>query len=558
MQWFYDLTVGKRLSVLVSTAIAGLLAVTALGLKEIKETYEAASYAAVNTVPSLMALDNATDAFSDIRVEGYQHILSTDNAQKKSIEETITLNHSKIDTALKSYEPLISDDKDKEMLGTDRARLTEFDTVREQVLALSRDNKTVEAAALATAKMFPAAKGVSDAFTTHRTYNLKLGKDGEAQAASIAKNANTTFVAIALTTLSIVALLGVLLTRHLLRQLGGEPAAAALAATQVAAGRLDVAITLRAGDQSSLMYSLESMRKSLLRIVGDVRLRAANVLEGTQQIRKGNDDLSHRTQEQASALEETASSMEEMAATVQQNADNARRSNDLTGEVSGEAEKGGTVVQRAIAAMNEINESSKKMSDIIGVIDEIAFQTNLLALNAAVEAARAGEQGRGFAVVATEVRNLAQRSATAAKEIKVLITDSVGKAKTGSELVNESGKALTAIMSSVKKVSDVVGEMSAATQEQASGIEQINTAVSQMDSVTQQNAALTEEATAASKAIEDQAEALMERIAFFHTGEQQSAHGSASTSACFESAAVSHSTSANRYSHEMGAQQRVA
>jgi methyl-accepting chemotaxis protein-1 (serine sensor receptor) len=337
--------------------------------------------------------------------------------------------------------------------------------------------------------------------------------------------ADATFIGIALMTLCIVATLGVLVTRHLLGQLGGEPAAAASAAAHVANGQLNVAIRLNPNDRASLMYSLECMRKALAQIVADVRTGAANVREGTQQIRQGNDDLSQRTQEQASALEETASSMEEMAATVQQNADNARRTNDLTAEVRREAEKGGSIVQHAIAAVEEINSSSKKMSDIIGVIDEIAFQTNLLALNAAVEAARAGEQGRGFAVVATEVRNLAQRSASAAKEIKALIIDSIDKAKTGSDLVNESGRALNTIMGSVKKVSDLVTDMSAAAQEQASGIEQINHAVTQMDAVTQQNAALTEEATAASKAIEDQAQALVDRIAFFHTDTDENHDG---------------------------------
>lgn len=314
-----------------------------------------------------------------------------------------------------------------------------------------------------------------------------------------------------------------LITRSILRQLGGEPNVAAAVAAQVAAGRLDVAVNVTAAGDASLMYAMESMRQNLLRIVAEVRSRAASVREGTLQISQGNDDLSQRTQEQASALEETASSMEQMSATVQQNAANARRTNELTVDVRAQAEKGGTVVQRAITAMDEINASSKKMADIIGVIDEIAFQTNLLALNAAVEAARAGEQGRGFAVVASEVRNLAQRSASAAKEIKTLITDSVQKAQAGSHLVDESGKALSDIIASVKKVTDVVAEITAAGEEQAAGIEQINHAVSQMDAVTQQNAALVEEAAAASKAIEEQAEVLVEQIAFFQTGTSESA-----------------------------------
>jgi methyl-accepting chemotaxis protein len=211
--------------------------------------------------------------------------------------------------------------------------------------------------------------------------------------------------------------------------------------------------------------------------------------------------------------------MEEMTATVKQNADNARQANQLSTNARSHAEKGGTVVQRAVGAMEEINASSRKIADIIGVIDEIAFQTNLLALNAAVEAARAGEQGRGFAVVASEVRSLAQRSATAAKEIKDLISDSVEKVNVGSQLVDESGRTLNDIMESVKRVSDIVAEIAAASEEQAQGIEQVNNAVSQMDTTTQQNAALVEEASAASKALEQQAQALVAQVAQFRTHE---------------------------------------
>ena len=228
-------------------------------------------------------------------------------------------------------------------------------------------------------------------------------------------------------------------------------------------------------------------------------MRGSSEQVGTasKQISEGNSNLSQRTQEQASALEETASSMEEMTSTVKQNADNTRQANQLVANARTQAQDGGEVVTKAVAAMEQINTSSKKIADIIGVIDEIAFQTNLLALNAAVEAARAGEQGRGFAVVATEVRNLAQRSATAAKEIKGLINDSVDKVKSGSELVDASGKALAEIVGSVKKVADIIAEIAAASQEQSSGIDQINKAVMQMDEMTQQNAALVEEAAAA-------------------------------------------------------------
>lgn len=256
----------------------------------------------------------------------------------------------------------------------------------------------------------------------------------------------------------------------------------------------------------------------LTNVVEEINSSATSVLNGSKELAQGNMNLSQRTEEQAASLEETASSMEEMTATVRQNAANARQANDLAASTREQAEKGGEVVSNAVAAMSEITASSKKIADIIGVIDEIAFQTNLLALNAAVEAARAGDQGRGFAVVASEVRNLAGRSATAAKEIKGLIEDSVDKVDEGSRLVNESGETLEEITGSVKQVSDIISEIAAASQEQSDGIEQVNKAVSQMDEMTQQNAALVEQAAAASGAMGDQAANLSELVSFFTTG----------------------------------------
>jgi methyl-accepting chemotaxis protein len=268
-------------------------------------------------------------------------------------------------------------------------------------------------------------------------------------------------------------------------------------------------------EKDVLSSSFIRMKGNLERMVGEIRQSSMTIGSGASQISQGNSDLSQRTQEQASALEETASSVEEMSSTVKQNADNARQANQLAATAREQAEKGGEVASKAVAAMYEINASSKRISDIISVIDGIAFQTNLLALNAAVEAARAGEQGRGFAVVAAEVRKLAQRSADAAKEISTLIKDSVDKVADGTRLVDASGKALEEIVQGVKKVSDIVAEIAAASQEQSSGIEQINKAISQMDEVTQQNASLVEEAASASESMDAQARVLMKQMEFF-------------------------------------------
>ncbi len=256
--------------------------------------------------------------------------------------------------------------------------------------------------------------------------------------------------------------------------------------------------------------------------MGNISTAADSVLHGSQEIAAGNADLASRTREQDSRLEETAASMEQMTTTVRQNADNARQADLLSSSACEQAEKGGAVVGDAIAAMGEITNASKQIADIIGVIDEIAFQTNLLALNAAVEAARAGEQGRGFAVVASEVRNLAGRSATAAREIKGLIKDSVGKVKEGSKLVDKSGQTLEEIVTSVKQVSDIIAEIAAASEEQSAGIVQVNAAIAQLDEMTQQNAALVEQAAAASSSMGEQARELNDQVSFFSTDNKAS------------------------------------
>ncbi|WP_201314427.1 methyl-accepting chemotaxis protein [Dyella sp. EPa41] len=317
--------------------------------------------------------------------------------------------------------------------------------------------------------------------------------------------------------LAVAAAMALLMMRSIMNALG----VAVKVANEIAGGRLGHDIQVRSKDElGDLLTALRTMDERLSEIVGEVRHGAGSVSSAAQQIARGNDDLSQRTQEQASSLEETASSMEEMTSTVKQNAENASHANQLASATRRQAEHGGEVASQASAAMREINDSSRKISEIVSLIDEIAFQTNLLALNAAVEAARAGEQGRGFAVVATEVRNLAQRSAGAAKEIKGLINDSAEKVRVGSSLVDQSGKALAEIVDSVKKVTDIVAEIAAASQEQSAGIDQVNHAVLQMDEMTQQNAALVEEAAAAARAMQEQAGELARQVSFFQLGQE--------------------------------------
>jgi Methyl-accepting chemotaxis protein len=321
-----------------------------------------------------------------------------------------------------------------------------------------------------------------------------------------------TLACIALVAGTVIA---VFITKGLLKQLGGEPSYAAEIAAKIANGDLSIEVRTKQGDSTSLLFAIRTMRESLASIVTRVRAGTSNIETAATEIATGNHDLSRRTEEQAGSLEETAAAMEELTSTVKQNADNARQANDLAASASTIASEGGAVVDQVVATMNQINDSSKKVVDIISVIDGIAFQTNILALNAAVEAARAGEQGRGFAVVASEVRSLAQRSAAAAKEIKILIGDSVQKVETGSQLVAQAGQTIGDIVESVKRVTSVVAEISAASIEQSEGIGQVNLAISQMDNVTQQNAALVEEATAAAQSLQLESVDLSKVVATF-------------------------------------------
>ena len=314
-----------------------------------------------------------------------------------------------------------------------------------------------------------------------------------------------------------------LLTRELVQQLGGEPNYAREVAGRIAAGDLAAAIDTLPDDQSSLLYAMKAMRDNLALLVGQVRADTDMIVTSTSEISSGNMDLSVRTEGQAGSLEETASSMKELTATVKQNAENAQQANLLATSASDVAHKGGAVVSQVVDTMSAIKASAGEIADIVGIVDGIAFQTNILALNAAVEAARAGEQGRGFAVVATEVRNLAQRSAAAAKEIKVLIGDSVKKIDIGTKLVDQAGNTMDEIVASVRRVTDIMSEITHASLEQAAGIEQVNRAIIQMDEITQQNAALVEQAAAAAASLQDRAAHVADTLSAFKLAEVSAA-----------------------------------
>jgi methyl-accepting chemotaxis protein len=354
----------------------------------------------------------------------------------------------------------------------------------------------------------------------------------DTQSITIAAEANESYakvrmwiIILGVVALSMGILAGFVITRSLLKQLGGEPEYAVEIAGQIAAGDLATEIQTKAGDQDSLLMAMKVMRDSLVNIVAQVRVGTDTIATASSEIASGNMDLSSRTEQQASSLEKTTASMRELTGTVKQNADNAREANKLAATASDVARQGGEVVAEVVNTMSSINESAKKIVDIISVIDGIAFQTNILALNAAVEAARAGEQGRGFAVVASEVRSLAQRSAAAAKEIKTLIGDSVEKVEIGTKLVGQAGTTIDQVVSSVRHVTDIIAEISSASQEQSAGIEAVNHSIIEMDGMTQQNAALVEEAAAAAQSMQDQASELTKVVSIFkmsaYQGHQQ-------------------------------------
>ena len=382
----------------------------------------------------------------------------------------------------------------------------------DKVTQLAGENKRAEATQFLLNEVQPSLSRWYEAMNDILTAREKIIDESTEAAHSAYNFARWLMISLGGAALVLGTLTAWLIARSIIRPLHR----AVEIASAVAQGDLTQHIEVKSRDETGqLLRALKDMNESLIGIVSGVRSSTDAITTGSQQVAAGNSDLSQRTEQQASSLEETASSMEQLASTVRQNAENAKQANQMAASASDIAVKGGLVVGEVVQTMASISTSSKKIVDIISVIEGIAFQTNILALNAAVEAARAGEQGRGFAVVATEVRNLAQRSAAAAKEIKTLIGDSVEKVDTGSKQVDQAGATMNEIVSAVKRVTDIMSEIAAASNEQSAGIEQVNQAITQMDEVTQQNAALVEEAAAAAESMQEQAKGLFEAVSVF-------------------------------------------
>ncbi len=503
---------------MILSVVLGLAALAGFSIYEMDRVYTAASYATVNTVPSLLTLNHAFVPFTQMRTAVWQHVATKDPAARDKLEAGIKEARAAVGQALDKYEKEnLSDEQDKALLAADRAVLERYDGVRDKVLALSKAGELDAARDLLLTNQ-PIIKELVDAFAAHHRYNEKLANMGAAEGGATAASARWISISVALAVMVLVAGMGLLLARRIAASLKN----AIEVAHTIAGGDLSVQISATSKDEvGQLMTALADMSENLVRIVSEVRSGTETIGTASSEIAAGNLDLSARTEQQAGSLEETASAMEELTATVRQNSDNARQAKQMAVSASDKAVRGGEVMGDVIRTMEAIDSASNKIADIISVIDGIAFQTNILALNAAVEAARAGEQGRGFAVVATEVRNLAHRSAAAAKEIKTLISDSVEQVEQGGKLVQQAGAAMTEVVDTVRSVTDIVSEISAASAEQSTGIDEINRAITQMDEVTQQNAALVEEAAAASQSLQEQASNLASVVGAFKLAQGQ-------------------------------------
>ncbi|TNC76297.1 HAMP domain-containing protein [Janthinobacterium lividum] len=512
MKWFFDLKIATKLilsfgGVLLLTAALGVSAILSMA-----RINTASTDLSDNWMPSVLTAMNMRSDVSDFRRWELAHMLAAQDADMAQNETRMTETQAKLKADADKYRSLISAAGEKEVFERFLALNDEFMRLHATMLSLSREMKKEEARALAVG---PSAKVMTDMMVALDKL-VSINTDGGMRSSA---SADATYAASRASLIGLVVgtvVIGMLLALWVARSVARPLIEAVGVARQVAAGDLTAQIVVQSQDETGqLMQALKDMNASLQKLVGQVRSGTDTIATASSQIAAGNQDLSSRTEEQASSLEETASSMEELTSTVKQNADNARQANTMALTSSSIAIEGGKVVGEVVGTMASINESSRKIVDIIAVIDGIAFQTNILALNAAVEAARAGEQGRGFAVVATEVRNLAQRSAAAAKDIKVLIGDSVEKVEAGSKLVDQAGRTMDDIVASITRVTDIMSEITAASSEQSAGIEQVNQAIAQMDQVTQQNAALVEEAAAAAESMQEQAASLSAVVSVF-------------------------------------------
>ncbi len=498
------MTISKKMILLVLSALLGIVLLSGLGYQQMHKVFTAANYGNVNSVPSLSALNKLRSAVNVQIQLIYSHILTVDDVSMAEIEKQIQINRGDIQQAIDEYTQVLSDDKDTQLLEADRQGIAALLQGADVALSISRRNENEAARDAMIALQKDLMDPLRNALNAHLEYNIDAANKGSATAEDTLERATLISIVVSLITLLVIGLLGTLITRNLLRQLGGEPAYAADVVSRIAGGDLSIDITTRPGDDSSMLAAIRQMSEKLAQIIGEVRSNANSLTSAAEEISATAQSMSQGASEQAASVEETSASMEQMSASIEQNTENARVTDGMAGKAAGEATEGGQAVKDTVAAM-------KAIADKIGIVDDIAYQTNLLALNAAIEAARAGEHGKGFAVVAAEVRKLAERSQVAAQEIGEVARGSVA-------LAERAGNLLDQMVPSITKTSDLVQEIAAASQEQTAGVGQINTAMAQLSQITQQSASSAEELAATAEEMSGQAEQLQQLMGFFRVG----------------------------------------
>jgi len=534
---FKNLTVAMRLALGFGATVllgVGIVAYAAFSMHALNDNIdELANDRLVKVVDFTTLKGNLQEGASTAR-----KTLAADGPQAASGAKSIADLRAANTAVLQRLDKMVVTPKGRENLKLISETMALYDQGVDKAMALSAQGNKDGAAAHMAATVAPLQDQLFKSLATSVRLQNELVQNLAKSSSSTADQRVLAMSCMALLMVLISAVVGWLLVRSLRTALGAEPAELSAAVARVAGGNLGQPLQARPGDTTSVLADVARMQASLASLVHGVRCTSDSVATASAEIAQGNLDLSQRTEEQASALQQTAATMEQLSTTVRNNADSARQANQLALGATAVAAQGGEVVGKVVSTMQGITDSSRKIGDIIGVIDGIAFQTNILALNAAVEAARAGEQGRGFAVVASEVRTLAQRSAEAAKDIKNLIGRSVEQVEQGTLLVDQAGKTMGEIVGSIQRVSDIVAEITTATVEQSTGIAQVGDAVSQMDQVTQQNAALVEQSAAAAASLQAQAEQLVRAMAVFDLGAAGAGAGAGGAAAAAPAAAA--------------------
>ena len=550
------LTIAKKMIFLISIAVIGMITMGVMGNFQMRKSFDSANYSNLNSIPSLIALDEIRKHSLRLRININKHVLNSDPKEMAAAEEKLAEHHKKLVENIDKYiEHYVSNDKDKELISALKTSADEMLAIYPHIIELSRSNKQEQARDLVN-KNQEIFERVADATNRSFDFNVEMAKRAAVRANAIIADSQRNAMIVSTIIITIAVLIGWFITRDLLKQLGGEPDYAASVVKTVASGDYTVQVETKPGDTSSLLYSMKQMVEQLLSqiggepayaagivkrvaegdltvktdirpgdngsilfaidgmvnrltgIISEVRGSADNIASASEQVSATAQSISQATNEQAASVEETSASVEQMSASINQNAENSKVTDGIAGKAAKDANEGGAAVKDTVVAM-------KSIADKISIIDDIAYQTNLLALNAAIEAARAGEHGKGFAVVAAEVRKLAERSQVAAQEIGEVAKNSVGLAERAGDLLDE-------IVPSINKTSDLVQEIYAASEEQSSGAIQITAAMNQLSQVTQQNASSSEELAATAEEMSGQAEQLQQLISYFKVGSEGS------------------------------------